>query len=207
MPAGQLGSKPAPGCASHDTERPGQLLHHQLNGQRGTRDERVANHLPDLPPLPPLTSPPLPRRVRGPGGGTALTLRGGEQSCHPTALPSGSAARQKRGPFAPKTAPLHTTSLAQPHPWHSRIPGAAASLAQPHPHHASSTPTTQLLSAFFSIQPRVRTCFKKSPFPTSTGEKKRPQKAQTPKGTFRLAQASLLCLPHDFYTHLVTRGS
>lgn len=97
--------------------------------------------------------------------------------------------------------------LGTPHPWHSRIPGTAASLVQPHPHHASSTPTTQLLSAFFSIQPRVRTCFKKSPFPTSTGEKKRPQKAQTPKGTFRLAQASLLCLPRDFYTHLVTRGS
>lgn len=197
MPAGQPGSKPAPGCASHDTERPGQLLHHQLNGQRGTRDERVANHLPDLPPLPPLTSPPLPRRVRGAGGGTALTLRGGEQSCHPTVLPSWSAARQERGPFTPRTAPRHTTSLVQPHPWHSCIPGAAASLVQPHPHHTSSTPTTQLLSAFFSIQPRVRTCFKKSPFPTSTGEKSdlkrhKPQKAPSALPKYRFCACRVI---------------
>lgn len=201
MPAGQPGSKPAPGCASHDTERPGQLLHHQLNGQRGTRDERVANHLPDLPPLPPLTSPPLPRRVRGAGGGTALTLRGGEQSCHPTALPSWSAARQERGPFTPRTAPLHTTSLVQPHPWHSRIPGAAASPPhQQHPHHPASF-------CFLQHPAMCENLLQKVSVSHQHWGKKRPQKAQTPKGTFRLAQVSLLCLPCDFYTHLVTRGS
>lgn len=192
MPAGQPGSKPAAGCASHDAKRPGQLLHHQLNGQRGTRDEWRIIYLTFLLCHP---SHPLrfPRARRELAGAQPLPCMVGSKAAVRLRFLPGVQQGRNEVPLPPELL------LCTPHPWCSPIPGAAPSPpCQQHPHH----PAMFLLSSGVTPQ-HPATCenlLQKCPYLTSTGEKKSDLKRHKPQKAPSALPKCCFCACHVIFT-------